>query len=418
MAAAAAGTPWTRPADVREAVRKRWPALLTAFLAGQEWAPLGIPLRGPAPAEIGGRLAEVQAWAAEWERAGRGPLRVEYRQVGGRLVGVNQLPGRAWLDGYAQAWDLLGTRREVSELVALAGRAKAECPRVLPWVERNPVSVLRLAADWDRLLATVRWIDEHQRAGLYLRQVDVPGVDTKFIEGHKGVLSRLLDLHLHPARINAGAPDFAGRYGFRRKPDYVRFRYAGPGAPYTELTVRADEFTAPPPGVTRACILENEVTYLAFPLARDSIAFFGDGFAILNRLRGRFPHARSILMDRETLLAHQSQWVTEKTPTKAALGLLDPAEQAVYQDLVNGTFGPAVRLELERLSLASLEQAFPGAGQTPDSLRSPARRTARNSRPAITSSPRGRRPAPSQRAGAGAPEAGRQAFPARACTGG
>ncbi len=445
MAAAAAGAPWTRPADVREAVRRRWPALLTAFLTGQEWAPLDIPLRGPGPAEIGGRLAEVQAWAAEWERAARGPLRVEYRQVGGRLVGANQLPGRAWLDGYAQAWDLLGTRREVSELVALAGRAKAECPRVLPWVERNPVSVLRLAADWDRLLATVRWIDEHQRAGLYLRQVDVPGVDTKFIEGHKGVLSRLLDLHLHPARINAGAPDFAGRYGFRRKPDYVRFRYAGPGAPYTELTVRADEFTAPPPGVTRACILENEVTYLAFPLARDSIAFFGDGyavsvlasldwlagldlvywgdvdthgFAILNRLRGRFPHARSILMDRETLLAHQSQWVTEKTPTKAALGLLDPAEQAVYQDLVNGTFGPAVRLEQERVSLASLEQALPGAWQTPDSLRSPARRTARNSRPAITSSPRGRRPAPSQRAGAGAPEAGRQAFPARACTGG
>jgi hypothetical protein len=89
------------------------------------------------------------------------------------------------------------------------------------------------------------------------------------------------------------------------------------------------------------------VTYLAFPLAADAIAFFGDGyavnvlvsvdwlgaldltywgdvdthwFAILNRLRSRFPQARSILMDRGTLLAHQSQWVIEATPTKAALG--------------------------------------------------------------------------------------------------
>lgn len=385
MAKATAGKPWTRPADVREAVGKRWPALLTAFLTGQEWAPLDIPLRGPGPAEIGERLAEVQAWATEWERAGRRPLRVEYRQVGGRLVGANQLPGRAWVDGYAQAWELLGTRRQVSELVRLADRAKAECPRVLPWLERNPVKALQLAADWDRILATVRWIDEHQRDDLYVRQIDVPGVDTKFIEGHKGVLTQLLDLQLDPARINAAAPDFAGRYGFRRKPDYVRFRCARPGAAYTEMTVRADEFTAPPDGITRAYILENEVTYLAFPLAADAIVLFGDGyavnvlanldwlatldltywgdvdthgFAILNRLRSRFPHTRSILMDRGTLLAHQSQWVTEKTPTKAALGLLNPTEQAIYQDLVCGTFGPAVRLEQERVSFASLDGAL------------------------------------------------------------
>ncbi len=392
MAKAAAGKPWTRPADVREAVSKQWPTLLTAFLTSQDWMPLDVPLRGPGPAEIGGRLAEVQAWAAEWERAGRGPLRVEYRQVGGRLVGTNQIPGRAWVDSYAQAWDLLGVRREVSELIRLADHTKAECPRVLPWLERNPVRTLRLAVAWDRLLATVRWIDEHDLSGRYVRQVDVPGVDTKFIEGYKGVLTQLLDLQLDPARVNAAAPDFAGRYGFRRKPDYVRFRCARPGSAYTEMMVRADELTAPPEGVTRAYILENEVTYLAFPLAADAIAVFGDGyavnvlanldwlaaldltywgdvdthgFAILNRLRSRFPRARSILMDRETLFAHQSQWVTEKTPAKAALPLLTSAEQDLYQDLVNDTFAPAVRLEQERVSFGSLEHVLMGASSAP-----------------------------------------------------
>jgi hypothetical protein len=44
------------------------------------------------------------------------------------------------------------------------------------------VRALELAAAWPRLLATVRWIDERQLAGMYVRQVDVPGVDTKFIE--------------------------------------------------------------------------------------------------------------------------------------------------------------------------------------------------------------------------------------------
>lgn len=388
MARVSSEKPWTRPADVREAVAKRWPALLTAFLTGQEWAPIDIPLRGPGPAEIGGRLAEIQTWAAEWERAGRGPLRVEYKQVGGRLVGANRIPCRAWLDGYPQAWELLSARRQVGELTELADRVKAECPRTASWLERNPVRALRLAADWDRLLATVRWIDEHQLADRYIRQVDVPGVDTKFIEGHQHVLTQLLDLQLDPARIDPAAQDFAGRFGFRRKPEYVRFRCVGRGFRYTEMTVRADELTAAPMGVTRAYILENEVTYLAFPLAADAIVLFGDGyavnvlarlgwlatlhltywgdldthgFAILNRLRSRFPHARSILMDRETLLAHQSQWVTEKTPTKASLDFLTPAEQDLYQDLVGDAFGPAVRLEQERVSFASLEHVLPPA---------------------------------------------------------
>lgn len=385
MPKAATVKAWTRPGDVREAIRKRWPALLTAFLSGQEWAPLDVPLRGPGPAEIGERLAEVQAWAAEWERVERGPLRVEYRQVGGRLVGANRLPGRAWVDSYAQAWELLGARREISELTRVTDQAKAECPRLLPWLEANPVKALQLAGDWGRIIATIRWIDEHQRDDLYVRQVDVPGVDTKFIEGHKGVLTQLLDLQLDPARVNVAATDFAGRYGFRRKPDYVRFRCTRPGSAYTEMTVRADELTAPPTGVTRAYILENEVTYLAFPLAADAMALFGDGyavnvlasldwlaaldltywgdidthgFAILNRFRSRFPHARSILMDRETLLAHRSQWVTEKIPTKATLPQLTPAEQDLYRDLVNETFGPAVRLEQERVSFGSLDEAL------------------------------------------------------------
>ena len=69
MGRSAVGTAWTRPADVRDAVHRRWPVLLINLLAGQDWEPLPVPLRGPGPAEVGERLADVQVWAAEWERA-------------------------------------------------------------------------------------------------------------------------------------------------------------------------------------------------------------------------------------------------------------------------------------------------------------------------------------------------------------
>jgi len=378
--------PWTRPAEVRAWLGRKWRsgALLTAFAEGRAWEPLGVPLRGPAAGEIAGRLAEVQEWAAEWARAGRGPLRVEYKKVGGRHVGANLIPSRAWIDGYDQAWDLLGTRAEASRFSTLAQATAASCPRLVPWLAPRPMQLLTLADRWDKLLATARWIDERQSPGMYLRQVDVPGVDTKFIEQHRGVLAELLDLQLAPDRIDAAASDFAARYRFRRKPGYVRFRSHGLSG-FTELSVRADEFGTPPPDAKRAYVIENEITYLAFPCPDDATVIFGGGyavdvlaplswltdldlvywgdidthgFAILNRLRRRFGQARSMLMDRATLLAHRDQWVTEPRPVAVPLDRLDPGEAELYRDLLDGAFGPSVRLEQERISFAAIGQAL------------------------------------------------------------
>ncbi len=391
--------PWTRPAEVRVWLDRKWRSgvLLTAFAEGQDWEPLGVPLRGPAPGEVAGRLAEVQEWAAEWARADRGPLRVEYKKVGGRQVGANLIPGRAWIDGYDQAWQLLGVNAEVRRFRSLRDATAGSCPRLVPWLACRPMQLLKLADRWEKLLATVRWIDERQSPGIYLRQVDVLGVDTKFIEQHRGVLAELLDLQLAPGRVDADAADFAGRYRFRRKPGYVRFRSPGacggssgvvppwPAPGFTELSVRADEFAAPPPEAKRVYVIENEITYLAFPVPGDALVIFGGGYAvdvlesltwlaeldlvywgdidthgfvILNRLRRRFGHARSILMDRATLLAHRGQWVTEPRPAAARLDLLDPEEAELYRDLLDGTLGPSIRLEQERISFAAIEHAL------------------------------------------------------------
>jgi hypothetical protein len=375
---------WTRPADVRAVVRKKWDsgALLKRFATGQEWEPLVIPIRGPTARQIGDRLDDVRQWASQWAQAARGPVRVEYRQIGGRHFGTNSLPCRAWLDCYDDAWALLNVSREVSRLTELAQALRGT--RLNAWLTSHPMRALRLAGDWDNLLAVVRWIDERQVAGMYLRQVDVPGVDTKFIERHKGVLSELLDAQLDPSRVSGAAPDFAGRYGFARKPGYVRFRIAGSMDGFSELSVRITEFEAPPDGIDQVYIMENEITYLAFPLPAAAmvilgggyavpvlaplrwltdldVVYWGDidthGFAILNQLRHHLPNARSMLMDHETLLAHREHWITEPSPTTARLERLDEAESAIYADLISNAYAPSVRLEQERIRFSAVEAA-------------------------------------------------------------
>lgn len=146
-------------------------------------------------------------------------------------------------------------------------------------------------------------------------------------------------------------------------------------------------FTAPPDGITRAYVMENEVTYLAFPIPEGAMAVLGGGYAvpllehldwlagldvvywgdidthgftILDRLRRRLPHARSMLMDRATLLAHRDQWGTEPAPATARLGRLDKDEADLYADLISNAYDQSVRLEQERIRFSAVKAAVAG----------------------------------------------------------
>lgn len=382
---------WTTPADVRAALRKKWDsgALLAALARDSEWVPIAVPLRGPSAREIGARLADVQQWAASWSRPE--PLRVEYKQVGGRQFGANSIPARAWVDEAGQAWDVLGVRAQIAAFLILIELTERECPELLPWLGRRPLRALELADCWaDMLRVVLAMASVPDASSMYLRQLDVPGIDTKFIEKHRGVLAELLDLTLPPARIDLSAVGFAGRYGFRRKPRYVRFRAGIAG--FTELTVRADEFSAPPPGVRTVFVIENEITYLAFPRPDDAMVIWGSGYAvpvleplswlgdlevvywgdidthgfvILDRLRAMFPMVRSMLMDRETLLAHRGQWVTEPSQAHDVLTRLDAAEAALYEELLAGSLGVCVRLEQERIGYGVIAAGGPATRPRP-----------------------------------------------------
>ncbi len=62
--------------------------------------------------------------------------------MGGRLIGTNQIPCRAWLDDYDRAWEFLGTRQQIRRLTEIVEQTEAECPRLLGWLERHPVKAL------------------------------------------------------------------------------------------------------------------------------------------------------------------------------------------------------------------------------------------------------------------------------------
>ena len=86
------------------------------------------------------------------------------------------------------------------------------------------------------------------------------------------------------------------------------------------------------------------------------------GFSILSQFHSYFPHAKALLMNRETLEEFRHLWGREgdnKRCTAELTHLLEP-ERQLYLDLKNILLGNNVRLEQERIAFGYLCQRLQG----------------------------------------------------------
>ena len=383
---------WSGSRELRAQLQRLWERgrILASLVDDQPLFPLKLSLKGPSSAELAERFEAVRDWIARLRALPH--YRVEMREVNHRVLGRNQVPAAVWVDSLAEAVAILGKSRELRRFETLLSLTRQRQPALTAWLARRPLQALELADDWQRLLTVVDWLRDHPRPGVYLRQVDLPGVHTKFLEAHRAVLAELLDLVLPERAVDptaSGVTGFARRYGFLDRPVRIRFRVLDPAIALlgngADISLDAVNFARLAPPVSRVFITENEVNFLAFPAQPGSLAIFGagygfeelaraawlrdrelhywgdidtHGFAILDQLRGFFPAVASLLMDRQTLLDHRGLWSHEARPQRRALTRLDGVEAALYQTLRDDELGHGVRLEQERIGFKRLEAAL------------------------------------------------------------
>jgi hypothetical protein len=386
---------WTTPSDLRKQVLRVWERgkILSAGIAGETLFPLKLSLRRPEAQAIGQSFEVVRGWIRELEensRSCRGfGYEIEWADINHRQLGRNRMPNRVSVPTESDALRLIGKERAGRQFRELAQATTGRFPALSHWVSRRPLVLLEHASDWPRILDVLVWFRDHPRSNLYLRQVDIPGVDTKFVEIRQSLFSELLDIVLErhdDPLTGTAAQTFEQRYGLRTKPAVIRFRVLDSRiaiAGLSDLTIPASDFAALNIAARHVFITENEINGLAFPDFPEAIVVFGlgygvellhsaswmsgrhiyywgdidtHGFAMLDRVRGGFPNARSLLMNRETLMAHRSLWGREDAPCRTALSRLDQDEQALFDDLICDRLGEKVRLEQERVSYAFLEK--------------------------------------------------------------
>jgi hypothetical protein len=359
-------------------------------------------MKRPTSRELSERFDDVRRWARLlMESSGDGRYSVQTRSVNHRVIGHNELPDGVLIEGLKDAASLLRVGREVAVFERMIAITMESCPALLAYLANYPSQALLLGDEWSRLVNTVLWVLGHPRPGVYIRQIDLPGVDTKFIERHRGVLAKLLNLALPPCAIDEsfkGLDAFEHRYGFAKQPTLIRFRPPVECAALpdciSDVSLPAEEFAGLNLNVgartsIKVLVVENLINFLSISRKNDvliiwgagycfdelagagwlrglDIFYWGDidthGFAILSQFRGYFPQARSILMDVETLTGHRELWVAEPRPAAAELSNLTPKESALYDELRMNVHGDRVRLEQERISYGHIMSVLFDAG--------------------------------------------------------
>lgn len=397
---------WTSVADLRTQSLKAWNsgALLREVLEPTEMYPRRRILKRPTAAQLLSDYAAVRKWAAELS-AGSGAYALETVEAGRRTVGSNLIPAAAVFASVEDEIAFIGKAREAAQFRALATDLAALDPRFTDWASRRPLKLLELGEDALDAGRVALWLRDNPSPGIYVRQLVLPGVHTKFVERNRQVIDQLLagvervpaaeavdvgDDTVEPAGEDVALDDgagrtpaarFAQRHGFLHPPELVRFRVLDPelellgGA--RDITVTAEAFSSLRLPVHTVIATENQVNFLALPEQPGTLALYGGGygfsslrdaawlrsckvlywgdidthgFRILDQLRAIHPHVESVLMDEATLLAHRDVWGSEPTPSPAVLARLEPAETALYEALGDDTFGSSVRLEQELIS--------------------------------------------------------------------
>lgn len=380
------------PEQIKEKATRIWDnqRFLKAWLGGENVFPIEIPFKTPSGSELIWRFEEIRRWIQELRAQSKETLGHGYRiieqEVQHRQLGPQRLPARIVIEGEADFLRLLAKQQAFARFQRLIQETRRRVPALEGYVSARPLKVLENDDSWGRILTVAEYFLTRPRPGAYLRQLDIPGVDTKFIESRLALVAEVLEAVL-PAEAKAhdvkglSNHGFERRFGLRHEQAMIRFRFLDEGlapAGLRDLTVPLSEFEGMAHGVERVFITENKTNGICFPDVPGAMVIFGlgygiqalagvpwlkgmrihywgdidtHGFAILSQLRGYFPQVRSMLMDRKTLLDHRLLWGQEPEDKRCLLELsnLDPWEQDLFSDLKGNGIGNRIRLEQERL---------------------------------------------------------------------
>ncbi len=333
---------------------------------------------------------DIIAWTDFWTKppkdADDHPLwQVEEKGKRTENFGRRLLPWRISFASPDDVFAYLGLNAKKKEFLSILREIEAKLPAARAWFIKYFVRIHE-EEFYPKCMAIGEFMERQERTEGYLREMAIPGVDTKFLENHS-FLVRTLWNALFPENPAENTESLMQKLFVSSVPHpSIGVRSLDSRLTFTgvsKLFLSQDEIGAFRPPHHRIFITENKVNGFTFPEAEDSLILFGmgygvlelakeaawlaekeiyywgdldsDGFQILSGLRTVLPAAQvhSFLMDRDTLLAFVDKEIKDTGRRNHIPENLTVSEKMAWQLASENGW----RLEQERIPRSEVEWA-------------------------------------------------------------
>jgi len=381
------------PNTVKQRAAKIWQRgdLHHAYLEKSSVFPLSIALPSLTAKRLLNEYSEVQQSIRLLRRdSEQQGYKIHYKAIQHRQLGEQKIPYTLEFSQQQDFLAYLGKKTEFKQFQSLVEQTLVQHRCFFTWLVRYPFKLMQYADVWRQLLSVCDYFLAHPQPDCYLRELDIPLIDSKFIEQHKAILNELLpqilpDSSYHVEITGLQHAGFERRYGLRYEQPLVRLRILDSRLAIhglTDISLPLQAFKQLDIAAKTVFIVENKISLLTFPQYTDALVIFGsgyavnllqqarclqdrklyywgdldaDGFAILAQARQYYPQIHSLMMDRETLV-HCTDLMGEDSSGSElkTLSSLNSEEQQLYQQLQQSS----LRLEQERIPFSYVEQCL------------------------------------------------------------
>jgi len=281
-----------------------------------------------------------------------------FDEINYKTIGTQKVFRGVRFNGFYEMLEFIGKKNEFSKFEKLLN----EDGDLKEFLKQNPKILLDNMNIWNQVLEVKNFFVNNPKPDMYIRELPIIGVDTKFIENHKKVIDKILmqvceyDKSIKSLK-NFG---FEKKYFLKYPKNRIRFK----NRQWDDIEINTDDLSRFKE--KKLFIVENLKTYLAMPLIDDFLVVFGNGFevnilknfdyeiiywsdidkagfAMLSMVR-KFAKAKSFLMDIQTFKKFEDLAVEDNKKQYSNLNLTDK-EKICFEYIKSNN----KRLEQERI---------------------------------------------------------------------
>ena len=212
---------------------------------------------------------------------------VTLKTVQTRHAGEISMPDEIYFENVEDYVKFVEKEGEFLAFRKVAMKSQKLLPAMLPWMQENPLKVIKYLTNWESILAIGKYFLANPRPQLYARALplDIP---TTFIEKHTTILAEIFNAILPTTAINIKENQFEQRFGLLYAEPIIRMRaldkmvFENWSSEDISLTVSGWETQVVK--VKNIFIGTDLLNFLRFPNFPESLIIYGNA-ATLNALK-------------------------------------------------------------------------------------------------------------------------------------